>query len=126
MAVNPLVAVEMTKLATDTIKALGDYLKTHEVEETERARIRATLSTITEKINADQEVFVHFMNNSFTERERLYKMADKALNKAIEKADTEMMKLALNYTITVYNKNPLDGFEQKSQDFLTSGIKDFL
>ena len=117
MAVNPLVAVEMTKLATDTIKALGDYLKTHEVEETERARIRATLSTITEKINADQEVFVHFMNNSFTERERLYKMADKALNKAIEKADTEMMKLALNYTITVYNKNPLDGFEQKSQDF---------
>ncbi|MEE1130965.1 MAG: hypothetical protein UHX00_04955 [Caryophanon sp.] len=123
---NPLVVMEVGKLVTQSIKSFGEYMNTREIEKTERIRIAAVLTAVTEKINADRAVFEMYIANSFEERERLYQMADKVLNKAIENADTEMMKIALNCTINIYNKNPLDGFDLNSQDALSSGMKSFL
>src|SRR4051812_46949310 len=101
MSMNPVVLNEVGKLATESIKILGDYLKTRESEKTERARIRATLAAITKKIEADKEIFVNFIEKSFAERESLYQRADKVLNKALEAADPEMAKIALNFMATV-------------------------
>lgn len=126
MTVNPLALQEAGKLVTESIKSFGEYMKTREIEKTERIRIAAVLTAVTEKINADRAIFELYIANSFEERERLYQQADKVLNKAIENADTEMMKIALNYTINIYNKNPLDGFDLNSQDALSSGMKSFL
>ena len=125
MAANPIIVGELGKIATESIKVFGEYMQCKEIEKTERARIRAALQAITQKIEADKEEFLNFIEKSFHERENLYKRADKVLCKAIEDADQEMVKLALNFMATVYHKNPLDGFDQ-SKDYLSGGIKNYL
>jgi hypothetical protein len=54
MSVNPIVLSEAGKAVTESIEIFGDYLKTRETEKTERSRIRAALTTITKKIEADK------------------------------------------------------------------------
>lgn len=116
---------EVSKITTESIKTLGDYLKCREIEKTEKAKNRAKLSAIIKKIEADKEIFRNYMEKSFEERESLYRRADKVLNKAIEEADHEMVKIALNFTATIYHKNPLQGMNH-TQNIPLAEVKNYL
>lgn len=108
-------AMDVAKLITHTIDSATDYLKTREVEKTERERIVACLNAITKKIEVDRKNFEIFMKESFAERERLYQTMDEVIQKGLQNNDLEMIKFASQVMLNVYNKNPLDGFKDVSQ-----------
>ncbi|WP_442596702.1 hypothetical protein [Neobacillus sp. D3-1R] len=121
MGSNPLVVSELSKIATESIKVFGDYMKCREVEITERTRIRATLTAINKKIEAEKEIFLRFIESSFADREKLYQRADIVLKTAVENGDVEMVRVTLNYLAVVSSRNPLEGFNQV--DMLSHGMK---
>ncbi|MDE3839070.1 hypothetical protein C0966_06765 [Bacillus methanolicus] len=128
--VNLLGTIEISKLITHTIDAATDYLKSKEIEKTERQRIVACLNAISAKIHTERKKFENFMEKSFAERERLYKTFDKLIQRGLENNDIEMLKLASNCMLNIYNKSPLDGFKDISNDtqlsFLNQSVRNFL
>lgn len=107
-------ASEIGLIVKETIGSITDYLKQREVERTERERVRATLRAITAKFENDRKMFEAYLEKSFDERSRLYENGEKLLKKAMKDNDMETTKVALNFMLGVYNKNPLDGFSIKS------------
>jgi hypothetical protein len=110
MSVNPLIAAEAGKLLKEIIVTTGDYLKHRETEKTERARVQAALKVAIRKIEANKEVYVQYITSTFDEREKLYVRFDALLKKAIEVNDFETSKLAMQFMLDVYNRNPMEGF----------------
>lgn len=113
---NPEVyaASEISTIVKETIGSITDYLKHREVEKTERERVRATLRAITAKFENDRRMFKDYLDKSFNDRERLYEIGEELLQKAMNDQDMETTKVALNFILGVYNKNPLDGFSLES------------
>lgn len=107
-----LEAAEISKVVSKAIDAAADYAKEREFQKTERKRIRACLEAVTKQIESNRIKFEQYMESSFAEREKLYKRVDSMLNRAVEIGDIEMGKLALNFMLNVYNKNPMEGFEK--------------
>jgi hypothetical protein len=122
--------VDIGDLMKGTIDSITDYLKEREEQETERQRVEACLQAITKKMETDRRKFEMYLNKSFEEREKLYQKVDGLLQASIEKNNVEMSKLALNFMINVYNKNPMDGFQNTldgvSADLLSAGTKNYL
>ena len=107
-------ASEIGSIVKETIGFITDYLQQREVEKTERERVRATLRAITAKFENDRKMFESYLEKSFDERARLYESGEKLLQKAMKDNDMETTKLALNFMLEIYNKNPLDGFSIES------------
>lgn len=105
----------------ESIRAYADYAKCKEVEITERKRIAGIIEVLNKKIESEKEVILKYMENSFEERERLYVRIDKVIELSLERADHEMLKLALNSMLVIYNKNPMDGAPM-NQDFLNESV----
>ncbi|KOF57475.1 hypothetical protein AGR56_13935 [Clostridium sp. DMHC 10] len=101
---------EISTIVKETIGSITDYLKHREIEKTERERVRATLRAVTAKFENDRKMFELYLNKSFDERARLYESGEKLLQKAMKDQDIETTKLALNFMLSVYDKNPIDGF----------------
>lgn len=121
---------DLTKIVVKTIDSITDYLKDCEEQKTERVRICACLDAITKKMDTDRIKFDSYMKASFAERESLYSKVEQLLNKSIEDGNTEMCKMALNFIVTVYNKNPIEGLNETlgspQLDLLSGGIKNYL
>jgi hypothetical protein len=125
-----LATQDLGQVISTTVSSITEYLKHKEEHKTERERIEACLNAITKKMETDRLKFESYMNKSFAEREKLYQRVDGLLNVSIAKGDVEMCKLALNFIISVYNKNPMDGYKESLQDvnsnLLSSGVKNYL
>lgn len=93
----------MVDIAKESMRCFTDYLKCKEHEVTERIRIKAALSAITEKINAQKEMYIKTIETNYTERKELYNKADQALKYAVEMHDLDMLKCTYNYILSVYN-----------------------
>lgn len=119
-------ASEISQIVKGTIDSITDYLKHREVEKTERERVRATLRAITAKFENDRKMFEAYLNKSFDERARLYESGESLLQKAMNDHDMETTKVALNFMLGVYNKNPLDGFSIESGPLNMSLLSDRL
>ncbi|OAA86347.1 hypothetical protein [Clostridium coskatii] len=104
---------EIEQLVKYAIDSVTDYMKCKQYEQTERKRIQSCLQAITDQINSNRIKFDQYMKASFAERERLYSRVDKFLNYAIETGDSEFAKLSLNVMLQIYNKNPMDGIEDR-------------
>lgn len=112
---TPFQILEISKLITHTIDSATSYLKTVEIEKTERQRVVACLTAITRKMEIDRQNFELFMRESFDERERFYKTMDPLIEKGLETNDLELIKFASQVMLNVYNKNPLEGFTDMAQ-----------
>lgn len=127
---EPMTAINVSTVVTDVISSIGDYMKTREVQKTERERVKASLKAITLKLETDREKFQLYLEHSFSEREKLYQRFDQLLKKSMELQDVELSKLALNAMLTVYSKNALEGFDHVSNGqemtLLQNGVKNFL
>jgi hypothetical protein len=120
---NVFSPLDIASVVTETINSATSYLKTKEVEETERQRLISCLNAITAKIELERDKFEKFMENSFAERERLYSSADKVLEKGLQENNMQLVTLASNLMMNVYNKNPLDGLDNKMQDVKLEGLQ---
>lgn len=106
MPVTPEAAVIMgvADITKESIRCFTEYSKCKEQEITERKRINATLKTVKYQIDAQKEVYLHELEKNYEERNRLYDMAEKAQQKALELGDKEMLQLCYNMILNVYSK----------------------
>lgn len=93
--------VDITK---ESIRCFTEYAKCKEHEITERKRINATLKAVKYQIDAQKEVYLQELEKNYEERNRLYDMAEKAQQKALELDDKEMLQLCYNMILNVYSK----------------------
>lgn len=93
-------------VTTTTIQCFTDYLKCWQHEKTERKRIMACLEAVKYRIDAQKEVYIAELNKNYAERERLYNLAEKVINKALEHNDQDMLRLTYNFILNVYNNGP--------------------
>lgn len=91
-------------ITKETIRCFTDYAKCKEHEKTERKRIAATLRALEYKIDAQKELYLKELDKQYEERNRLYTMAEKAQEKALNTGDTEMLQLCYNLILNVYDK----------------------
>ena len=123
--VGVLVAKDVGELVKETVDSVTDYLKTKEVEKTEREKVKACLTAVTKKFEEDRKKFEDFLDKSFEEREKLYNQAEKVMDKALKDDNLELVKVSVNMMLTVYNKNPMDGYEKvNSNNNVSSKIED--
>ena len=126
MSINPIAIAECGKILSDAFEAFTDYMKVKEHEVTERQRIRATVEVALKQIESNRIFFTSYMEKSFGERERLYKLAENVLDNAKLNSDVEMAKLALNFIVAVYNKNPLEGIEKVQNSIDAVAVRNYL
>ena len=126
MSMDAMVAAEAGQVLVKAFEAFTEYQKTREQEITERQRIRATVEVAVKQIESNRIIFEKYMESSFKEREKLYKMVENTLTIATAQRDVEMAKLALNFIIAVYNKNPLEGIEKMQNSISTGAIRNYL
>lgn len=89
-------------IVKESIVCFTDYMKCREHEITERKRINACLKAVMHQIDANKEVYLKTMEMQFEERKQLYSLANGALELAKKNNDSEMMKLAFNYLLNIY------------------------
>lgn len=94
-------------ITKETIRCFTEYAKCKEHEKTERKRITATLRVMEYQISAQKEAYLKNLDKQYEERNRLYDMAEKTQEKALELGDKEMLKICYNLILNVYNK-PID------------------
>jgi len=126
MSMEAMAAAEAGKVLVKAFEAFTEYQKTREQEVTERQRIRATVEVAVKQIESNRIIFEKYMESSFNEREKLYKKVEDTLNTATARGDVEMAKLALNFIVTIYNKNPLEGIEKMQNSISAGAIRNYL
>jgi len=62
------------------------------------------LRAIEYQIDAQKQVYLKELDKQYEERNRLYDMAEKVQEKALELGDKEMLKICYNLILNVYNK----------------------
>lgn len=98
------IAMGVVDITKESIRCFTEYMKCKEHEITERQRINATLQAVQYQINAQKEVYLNELEKNFEERNRLYDMAEKTQQKALELGDKEMLQLCYNLILNVYTK----------------------
>ncbi|OLQ81666.1 hypothetical protein BIT28_14175 [Photobacterium proteolyticum] len=104
MSLPPIVAA---KIVVDITKVFFDYAKCVEQEKTKRLKIAAALEVQIKTIQAQEKVFSDYLDKAFAEREKLYKSVESAVQQAVSMQDHVMLKLCLEFKISVYNKDAL-------------------
>lgn len=92
--------IDLTK---EAMRCFTSYLACKEHEITERKRITAMLRAVEYQIDAQKEVYLKELDKKFEERNRLYDMAEKAQELALELGDKEMLQMCYNLILNVYN-----------------------
>lgn len=95
-------AFDITK---ETIRCFTEYAKCKEIEKTERKRITAKLQAIEYQISVQKEVYLKSLDKHYEERNRLYDLAEKTQERALEIGDKEMLKICYNLILNIYNKS---------------------
>ncbi len=95
----PMVAKEASKLIGNLIDAVKEYSIANEIQETERARIRATLMAMTAQVAAHRDIVLAELKHRHKERMWLYESLSRALEASAGRGDVEISKvLAANIT----------------------------
>lgn len=112
---NPQIPVQLTPeekiiisvvdITKESIRCFTEYVKCREHEITERKRINATLKAVQYQIDAQKEVYLKELEQNYEERNRLYDMAEKAQEKALELGDKEMLKMCYDLILNIYTKS---------------------
>jgi hypothetical protein len=109
---NPMPTLDPQAMIVDTVvgiareamTAVTDYLKCKQEQITERKRISATLKAVTAQIEANKEMYIKGLEMYYAEINKLYDTANKAVERALENNDMEMLKCTYNFILTVYSQ----------------------
>ncbi len=99
------VNIEAIKLIKESIHCYSEYAKTVEHEHTERKRIIANLKAIKYRIDAEKELCLKALDMYYEERKMLFDDLRKAIRKATEEGNTEMLMISGNLLLTLYESN---------------------
>lgn len=98
------IVMGVVDITRESIRCFTEYVKCKEHEKTERKRISASLRAVQYQIDAQKEVYLKELEKNFVERNRLYDMAEKAQEVALELGDKEMLQICYNMILNVYTK----------------------
>lgn len=104
-----IAAEKAADVAKEAMQCFKEYAMCKEQEITERKRIRAQLEAINCIINANKEICLKQIETMANERKQMYHSVEGVINKAAQDNDMEMLKTALNFMLTVYQKAPQIG-----------------
>lgn len=98
-----MVSIETIGLIKETIHCYTEYAKIVEQEHTERKRIMANLKAIKYQIDAQKEVCLKALDKHYEERRELFEDIRKAIRKATEDGDKEMLVISGNLLLSLYD-----------------------
>lgn len=116
------IGIDLTGLVTGAIREFSSYAQCKQVEKTERERIKAYLKVITTKLQEENSTLRAYLNNSFQERENLYKRTDEVMKMGLQQNDIELVKLAMNTMVDIYNKNVAEDSSHLKSDSSNEGM----
>jgi hypothetical protein len=91
-------------IVKETLRCFTAYMQCKEQEETKRRYIKAKLRSIEAEIAAKKEIYLEALDKAYEERHRLYSIAEKVQQTALERGDMEMLKMCCNFILNVYGK----------------------
>jgi hypothetical protein len=101
--------------AGNTLQALTDYAKTLEKEKSNRADIERKRNTALSFIRSQRHVMIEYLAHRFGERGKLYERYFQLVDTALELQNDEIIRIALDSILNVYQDNPGAGIEDFRQ-----------
>lgn len=93
-----------------------DYLNTREAEITKREQIRNNANIQIEKIRAQKEIFMKFIEVQYAERSMVYEKLFDQLDKGTENDNDKLIEGALSAIITQIKADPFGNFMKNHKD----------
>jgi hypothetical protein len=101
------------------LQALSEYAKTLEHEKSNRAEIERKRETALSVIRSERKTLVEYLGRRFGERKALYEQYFRLVDAALELQNEEIVRLALESILNIYQDNPCAGLEAFRQQFET-------
>jgi hypothetical protein len=101
------------------LQALSDYAKTLEHETSNRAETERKRKTALLVIRSERKTLIEYLSHRFGERKALYEQYFRLVDTAMELQNEEIVRLALESILNIYQDNPCAGLEAFRQQFET-------
>jgi hypothetical protein len=101
------------------LQALSEYAKTLEHKKSNRAEIERKRKTALSVIRSERKTLVEYLGHRFGERKALYEQYFRLVDAALELQNEEIVRLALESILNIYQDNPCAGLEAFRQQFET-------
>jgi hypothetical protein len=101
------------------LQALAEYARTLEHEQSTRSDIERKRTTALSVIRSQRRVMIEYLTDRFGERQKLYEQYFKLVDTALELRNDEIIRLALESILNIYQDNPCAGLEAFRQQFET-------
>jgi hypothetical protein len=99
------------------LQALSEYARTLEHEKSNRAEIERKRKTALSAIRSERQMMIEYLNHRFGERKTLYEQYFRLVDTALELQNEEIVRLALESVLNIYQDNPASGLEGFRQQF---------
>jgi hypothetical protein len=101
------------------VQALSEYAKTLEHEHSNRSDIERKRAAALSLIRSQRQAMIEYLANRFGERQKLYDQYFKLVDTALELSNDEIIRLALESLLSIYQDNPLAGLDEFQRQFET-------
>jgi hypothetical protein len=99
------------------LQTLSEYARTLEHEKSNRAEIERKRKTALSVIRSERKMMIEYLNHRFGERKTLYEQYFRLVDTALELRNEEIVRLALESILNIYQDNPAAGLEGFRQQF---------
>jgi hypothetical protein len=99
------------------LQALTEYARTLEHEQSNRSDIERKRTTALSVIRSQRRVMIEYLTNRFGERQKLYEQYFSLIDTALELRNDEIIRLALESMLSIYQDNPAAGLDEFSRQF---------
>jgi hypothetical protein len=101
------------------LQALSEYARTLEHEKSNRAEIERKRKTALSVIRSERKMMIEYLKQQFGERKVLYEQYFHLVDTALELQNEEIVRLALESILNIYQDNPCTGLEEFRRQFET-------
>jgi hypothetical protein len=106
-----------TETLGHVLQALSEYARTLEHEKSNRAEIERKRKTALSVIRSERKMMIEYLSRRFGERKTLYGQYFSLVDTALELRNEEIVRLALESILNIYQDNPAAGLEGFRQQF---------
>jgi hypothetical protein len=100
------------EIVGNVLQALTEYTRTLEKEKSSRADIERKRETALRVIRSQRRMMIEYLNHRFGERGKLYERYFQLVDTALELRNEEIIRIALDSTLNVYQDNPVAGVDE--------------
>jgi hypothetical protein len=106
-----------TETLGHVLQTLSEYARTLEHEKSNRAEVERKRKTALSAIRSERKMMIEYLNHRFGERKTLYEQYFRLVDTALELQNEEIVRLALESILNIYQDNPAAGLEGFRQQF---------